>query len=307
MHHIITDGYSGGVLKNDLALLYAQALEKKTTALKALPYQYKDFSSWQKKFVSSTEGEKHKEYWLKRLNGFNTSIKFLSAEDVIAGNDGTIIGHTRIVDGKLYNKLQRFATKNRLTLTVVLMGSLKLLLRKLSGQNDITLFTTVSGRNSRHYGPLDVTELIGFFSNLLLVRNVVAHGKDAVEYLQQVQDNFLEDLQHDAYPFAKLIDELPGLPRPSLSSRVIFNYHNYSHFKEVVYDGVGQVKEEVKITNGPVQFSFSLAITEFKNCLRLKFIFNGNTFNNTRRMEIQEMYFDILKQVIANSKIAAVN
>ncbi|RBL90352.1 non-ribosomal peptide synthetase [Chitinophaga flava] len=304
IHHIITDGYSRGVLQEELAALYTGILQGKEAELEPLPFQYLNFSVWQKNFVNSLEGIRHKEYWLEKLDGFKPAIKLSSA----TGNEhkkAILIGISKAIDGTFYEDIDRVVKEHGVTRTVVFMSALTLLFNHWSGQDDITIFTTVSGRNSKYYGELDVSKLIGFFSNLLMVRNVIDKDMSVVKYLQMVQYNFLDDLSYDDYPVEKLINELPGVvPSAFLDASVIYNYHNYEHYLTSVYQVEESEKIEERRGEMPMNLAFILVITEYKNCLVPQLTFNGNLFDHVQIKTIKDLYFSILKEIVYSPQLS---
>jgi amino acid adenylation domain-containing protein/non-ribosomal peptide synthase protein (TIGR01720 family)/FkbM family methyltransferase len=303
LHHTISDGYSIGIIENELKQLYADILQKGTSKLRPLPFQYRDFSSWQMKFIDSPEGIKHKEYWLKKLKGFSPEISFLPSIEMNrhSENAGNGIKIITTIEGKFYKDLDRFAKKNGLTINALLMGGLTLLLNQLNNRNDITLATPISGRHSEHFGKLDISGLIGYFVNVIFVRNIIDKEKTLKEYLLEAQTNFFDDLNFSAYPFKKIIDEQPDV-NPSinlLDSFVFYNYENYNYLKELI-----KKKEKNKEYATLRLGDFGLNVKEFKNCILLEFMFNLSVFDYARRSQIKDLYFSILKQIVYNPELS---
>jgi amino acid adenylation domain-containing protein len=299
MHHIISDGFSGGILQDEIIQIYLE----KISELKPLLFQYRDFVDRQRRFVDSSEGSEHKEYWLNKLKGFDPAIKWYSSSEVIKKHNYSI-HTTELINGVFHDEIKYFAKENRLTQSVLLMGALTLLLKQLSDQNDITLSTAASGRHSKYYQGLDVSALIGLFVNTLLVRNIIKNEKSVIDYLHEVQNNFLDDLSYETYPFGKLINELPGINHSEFSNtKVTYNYHNYTYLKESNY-AIEETDNKRKLENKPLgEFSLSLAVMEYNNCLKLDFAFNGNLISHEHALEIRDCYFSILRQIVYNPQL----
>ena len=210
-----------------------------------------------------------------------------------------------IIGGTFFEDLDRFAKRFGLTRSAILMGGLTLLLRQLSGREDVTLATNISGRNSKYFGELDISGLIGCFANILFVRSRIEPGKPVMDHLRAVQAGFQEDLAFAAYPFGKLVEELPG-ERPSkdfIGSLVFYNYHNYSHFKETVYDIRGADDKAGEDDEVPMQCHFGLTVVEFKNCLNLGLLFSPRIFDREERVRVKEQYFSLLRQIIYHPQL----
>jgi hypothetical protein len=301
MHHAITDGHSDGILRSELLQLYNGILQKEPATLKPLPFQYRDFVKWQRDFVHSPEGSRHQEYWFKKLQRFiqKDGPDPIDSRGETAHDQGKSIWITRVIDEKLYEELDLFTRKNGLTRPAFLMAGLMLLVSRLRNLDEVTLFVPVSGRDSKYYGPLDISGLIGYFVNALLVRSVITRGQPVIEYLQEVQQGFLDDLSFDAYPIEKLIHELPGIePATFLRSRVAFNYHNYTYLNQHDYTiKEGERKGAVSYKE-PAQPLLGVVVREYRNCLRLELIFDHRRFAPARALEITDGYFSLLQQVM---------
>ena len=312
MHHIITDGYSTGILQDELTRLYEENLKSEAREPDqapmpggVLPIQYRDFVQWQRAYLDSPAGAAHKEYWLTKLKGFVPDIHFPLRDDPAMNNKGNVHGLriTSIVDGKLYRDIDQFVKDNCLTHAVLMMGVLTLILNRLTGQDDITITAAVSARNSAYFGELDISGLIGLFSNSLFVRNIIDREIPLIDYFHAVQDGFISDLDAGIYPFKKLMDELPGIaPDMRFFEPVVFyNYHNYDYFKEVIYDAEEPEREGIVEEIPPTGSHFGLTVTEFKNSLKLEFLFSHVL--SDQKAAINELYFSILKQAISTPRV----
>ncbi|OON70559.1 non-ribosomal peptide synthetase [Hymenobacter sp. CRA2] len=300
LHHILTDGYSAGVLQAELQQLYAAYLQHgpDAPALPPLPNQYQDFARWQHEFVRSAEGQAHRTYWLNKLRGIEASIPLLSPAELAARRSTPAVLMTTAVSGELYAELQRFVREQGLTQPALLLATLALFVHQLQGHTDVTLSATVSSRNSRFYRDLDVSGLIGFFANVLLLRNTVQPEEPVADYLQRVQDSFLEDLSYDSYPFLRLVDELPGVGPELLPATGFLNYHNYQHVSTSVYEAALLDAPSTLELIAPMQRAFGLTVTEYANCLQLQFKFNPAAFPAVSSQVTVDNFLALLRQVI---------
>jgi hypothetical protein len=122
--------------------------------------------------------------------------------------------------------------------------------------------------------------------------------------LHEVQSGFQQDLGFGAYPFARLIGELPGLKLSVgfLDSLSFYNYHNYEHFKEVNYTGGNPGEEGVREESA--QGKLVLTVKEYKNCLTLQFSVSPSILRRIDGPGIRDLYFSILRQIAGHSKWA---
>ena len=294
MHHIITDGYSAGILLEELKDLYLQALNGSTSGMEPLHSQYRDYVRWQDNYLRSPEGQRHQAYWLSALRGCQLPVSFYDGGKDLPSESNIRISHT--LDGQLYQRMDQAIKRDHLTRPVLMMGALILLLNKLSGQRDIILTVPVTGRESASLNGLEITGLAGLFSNTLFIRNVVDREMTVMTFLQRVHAGFIKDLGAAAYPAGKLLEELGIQPDPAfLHSLVFFNYHNYPYFRKTALFAAEHSADdsEVAIPSGA---RLGLSVIEYPHLLRLQFEF-GHPLISQRALIIQ-LYFSILKQVI---------
>jgi Condensation domain len=123
LHHIITDGYSAGIMQQELEALMHASMQSKKPSLAPLKYQYRDFSHWQLNFVASEEGQQHKAYWLNKLNGFTPAVKMPWAE-VETDTGGHVIALLKTTSSALDKKMESFLRQHSATPTAAFMGAL---------------------------------------------------------------------------------------------------------------------------------------------------------------------------------------
>jgi hypothetical protein len=274
--------------------------KKKATDLKELPFQYKDFQRWQRQFLDSAEGLRHRRYWLNKLKGFDPGFtdEQIRTKHGVAGEAKTGIDMVRKIDGKLYEDLNQFAIEQNLTVNTLLLGCFTLLLNKVFNRNDITVGAATLGRHFEYIKNVDTSELLGCFANIMFIRNIINKDQPVTDYLQSVQKSFLDDLNFGAYPFAKLVEELPGFEiRDNFwETLYFFNYMKYDFLKS----SESNMEEFDKMLGEKDMYNKSsgLEVIEFKNSLILRFSFYHIAFDNSLREEIKDMYLSILKKVV---------
>jgi len=302
LHHIITDGYSTGIFQEELTRLYNDALAERPFSLAPLSLQYTDFSRWQHAFLYSKEGARHRAYWLKKLKGFQPVVSF-ARQAKKSGNGGGEDFNIRVTDvitGEIYQEIDLFTRNNALTKSSFLMSALVILVYRLSGQRDITIITPVSGRNSKYFGDMDLSGLIGYFVNLLLSRHILDDDGSVLDHLRQVQNDFSDDLSFSAYPFTKLVYELPEITAGDglLNTLVSFNYHNYDYFKDLDYEQQEDENQTPLLDHTSIQCSIGLHVTEFRNCLRTQLILNSENFSDDGIAAIRMSFLSIVREML---------
>ncbi|MGH3982052.1 MAG: amino acid adenylation domain-containing protein, partial [Pseudonocardiaceae bacterium] len=202
MPHIITDGWSMGVLIDELRALYRAAVCHEVADLAPLPVQYVDFAAWQRQQLSGPALEQLLTYWRGALDGVAPlELPTDRARPAVRTAAGAI--HEFVVPAKVTTGLKALGRHRDATLFMTLVAACQLLLSRWSGQNDIAVGTVVSGRERT-----ELHGLIGFFVNTLVLRSKIDDRHSFLEFLTGVRNTVLGALAHQDVPFERLVDEL---------------------------------------------------------------------------------------------------
>ncbi|AHH97301.1 non-ribosomal peptide synthase/polyketide synthase [Kutzneria albida] len=196
LHHVITDGWSMGVLIEELGALYAGA------ELPPLPVQYPDFAVWQRDQLSGPAVEERLAYWRCKLSGVQP---LELPTDRPRPPVRTSAGATQQfeVSAAVTRQLRELGTRQDATLFITLVAACKLLLHRWSGQDDIAVGTVVSGRERA-----ELDRVVGLFVNTLVLRSEVDGRAGFTQLLKQVRKTVLDALAHQDVPFERLVDDL---------------------------------------------------------------------------------------------------
>ncbi|MFC9653992.1 amino acid adenylation domain-containing protein, partial [Streptomyces sp. NPDC056937] len=209
MHHIITDGWSMGVITRELSELYAAALRGGDADLPALPVQYPDYAVWQRERLTGAALDTHLEYWREHLRGLPV-LELPTDRPRPAVRTGRGALHTFRVPEELTAALTEAAARRGATLSMALTAVTQLLLARYSGQNDLAVATAVSGRERT-----ELEGLVGFFVNTLVLRSRIDPSADFDALLTQVRETTLAAFAHQDVPFSRLVEELDPERDPS--------------------------------------------------------------------------------------------
>ncbi|MGH3874274.1 MAG: amino acid adenylation domain-containing protein [Pseudonocardiaceae bacterium] len=202
LHHIVTDGWSMGVLVAELSVLYRAAVRHAVAELAPLPVQYADFAAWQRQQLCGPALEEHLDYWRHQLGGV-APLELPTDRPRPAVRTAAGARHEFVVPAEVTARLRDLGRARDSTLFMTLVAACQLLLHRWSGQHDIAVGTVVSGRER-----VDVAGLIGFFVNTLVLRSTVDPGQPVTGFLGSVRDTVLGALAHQDVPFERLVDEL---------------------------------------------------------------------------------------------------
>ncbi|MEU1014063.1 non-ribosomal peptide synthase/polyketide synthase [Streptomyces sp. NPDC005898] len=200
VHHIVTDGWSSGVLARDLGELYAAALEDRRPRLPALPVRYADYASWQRSRADRADAELA--YWRRALNGVSPlELPTDRPRPAVRGRDGALLTFT--LPPALTERLRERARETDATLYMTLVTACQTLLARWAGQEDVTVGTVTAGRERA-----ELHDLVGMFVNTLVLRARVRPGVPFRDLLAEVRDTALEAFAHQEVPFERVVDAL---------------------------------------------------------------------------------------------------
>jgi acyl carrier protein len=217
-HHLLLDGWSVGLMMNELVTLY-QAISRGEAAPLPSRRPYRDFINWLRQ-RDTTAAVAAEAYWRRVLAGFRRPTPLIVPGASAGGIDPDYELRLTRVSADLTAQLKAFAQRHRLTLISLVYGAWALFLARASGEQDVVFGTTVSGRSPSLAG---VESMIGCLINTLPVRVQAPPDAELVPWLQALQRSLLELRQHEHTP---LIDVLgwAEIPRrvPLFESLVIF-------------------------------------------------------------------------------------
>ncbi|RIV41495.1 non-ribosomal peptide synthetase [Micromonospora radicis] len=209
MHHVASDGWSQAVLTNELSELYAAHHAGRPPALQPLPVQYGDYAAWQRNQLSDEVFDGQLDYWQQRLRGLPTlELPTDRPRPATMSYRSAAVSHT--LGGDLLHRLRQLSARNNTTLFMTLMTAYQAVLARYSGQDEIVVGTTTTGRE-----PAELEPLIGYFVNMVVLRTDVADDPTFGQLLQRVRGVVLEAWKHQQVPFEKVVERIQPVRDPS--------------------------------------------------------------------------------------------
>jgi len=214
LHHIVTDGWSSGVLRRELTTLYNAYHRGEPSPLPDLPVQYADYALWQRQWLQGAVLEKQLGFWRQALA--DLPILDLPTDRPRPADASYRGGCVKFdVPEPLTHLLKALSRREGATLFMTLLAAYQILLFRYSGQEDIAVGVPIAGRTR-----LELEGLIGFFVNTLVMRGDLSGEPSFKKYLAQVRTRALDAYEHQDLPFEKLVEELA--PKRDLSLNPLF-------------------------------------------------------------------------------------
>lgn len=203
MHHIISDGWSMGILVKEFLRLYDAYLKGKGNVLTPLKIQYKDYAVWQAQQLNEAHLSASKKYW---MDEFSEEIPMLDLpSDRLRPVQRTYNGSRAAINlgAELSSKLRSYSLSKGVSLFMSLLGAVKTLLFKYSHQEDIVIGTPVAGRD--HY---DLEDQIGLYINTVAIRTKFSAEESLGTLIEKVKEKTIAGFNHQQYPFDYLVDNI---------------------------------------------------------------------------------------------------
>ncbi|MCG8313828.1 MAG: amino acid adenylation domain-containing protein [Pseudomonadales bacterium] len=233
-HHIISDGWSMGILLQEIATLYNAFLQAKPSPLPALPLQYADFAIWQRSWLQGEVLDRQIDYWKQKLADapvLELATDF--ARPTKPDQRGATVEF--VLPEVVTTQLEALSQRNNSTLYITLLAAFQTLLYRYTNQRDIVVGSPIANRNWS-----ELESIIGFFVNTLAFRNQLDPQQSFQEFLYQVEQTALEAYDHQDIPFERLVDEL-GVERSLTHTpvfQVLFTYQNIGGPTELELPGL---------------------------------------------------------------------
>ncbi len=284
VHHIAFDGWSIGILLNELGILYQAFSRQQSSPLPDLPIQYGDYAVWQREWLTGQVREEQEGYWKRQLDGLQrTELPADQTQPAGPPYQGAV--HSFGLSSELVAALQVLCQQVDVTLYMIFVATLDVLLVWRLHQTDVAIGTDFANRSQA-----ETENLIGWFTNLVVLRVDLGGEPTFRELLQRVRTVCLEAYAHQAFPF-KLVEEL--MPIKPLF-HVLFVLHNTP---TPVIQLEGLQLAPVDVDAEASRFDLTFNVQETATGLRCMLKYKTAVFNPETIIQLARDYELILREV----------
>ncbi|MDU6561180.1 MAG: condensation domain-containing protein, partial [Streptococcus vestibularis] len=256
MHHIVSDGWSMGVLTRELGALYRAFAHGEADPLPPLAIQYGDYAVWQRRWLSGEVLARRGAYWKEALSGAPALLELPWDRPRPAEQDhaGAVVPIR--LDARLTEALKALSHRHGTTLYMTLLAGWAALLSRLSGQKDVVIGSPVANR-----GRAEIDGLIGFFVNTLAVRVDLSGPPSVSELLARVKAQTVAAQEHQDLPFEQVVELVQ--PSRSLSHAPLFQAVLVWQNLPAGRLDLGELRlEAVEVPRVSAQFDLTLSLAE---------------------------------------------
>jgi amino acid adenylation domain-containing protein len=296
-HHIVTDGWSVGILHRELMALYEAFVAGRPSPLPDLPIQYTDYALWHREWFEGVY-EAQLAYWKKQFAMLPPPLELpadhsrpnVQAYKVFRGAQ-----HIVTLSKKLTSELKQFCQKEGVTLFMTLLAAYKVLLHRYSGEADIVVGSPIAGRR------LPETEsLIGLFINTLALRTDLSGNPTFRELLARVKETSLGAYANQDLPFAQLVKELQ--PERTLAHNPLFQVMFVLQNEQIPpLELPGLAVQHLQMDHDMTDFDLTLDISERDERLVCLFEANGALFEDESVARMTGHFQMLLEGIVTNA------
>ncbi|MET8624494.1 amino acid adenylation domain-containing protein [Kitasatospora sp. NPDC004669] len=203
IHHVATDGFSNGILMQELAEAYKAYAAGEEAELKAVELRYRDYTEWQARWLAGTSAKSALAYWRKQLGNAKTTMDLPVDQPWPAQQSfrGQWVSH--LAAEELRERAEGLAHEESASLFMVLLAAFQLTLSRWTGQKDLIVGTAAANRSVP-----GTEDIVGPFTNMLPLRTQVDEAASFRQLLRQVRDTTLDGYEHLLVPFDRIVEEI---------------------------------------------------------------------------------------------------
>lgn len=294
MHHIVSDGWSTGILVREVATLYIAFCAGGSSPLPALPIQYADFAHWQRQWLQGEVLETQIAYWKEQLAGAPALIDLPTdlprpAVQTFRGAHQSLVLPKHLKDG-----FKALGRQEGVTLFMAMLAAFTVLLYRYTSQDDLIVGTPIANRNR-----VETEGLIGFFVNALVLRTDLSGNPSFRELLRRVRQVCLGAYSHQDLPFDRLVEELHlqrDLGRNPLF-QIMFALQN-APLRPL--DLPGLTLSPVEGDSETAHFDLTLQIVDTEQGLTAAFVYNTDLFEAGTIARMLGNFQTLLEAIVAD-------
>ena len=297
VHHIAFDGWSMGILVDEMVSLYGAYVGGDPSPLREPVIQYADYAEWERQWLGSERLARQLDFWREGLQGAPRLLKLPTDRPGRPSQTANGAHQVLVLAAPLSRAIRQLSLDMGATVFMTLLAAFYVMLHRYSGQDDICVGTPVANRNRR-----ELEGLIGFFSNTLVMRCDLSGDPSFRELLKRLREFVLGAYANQELPFEQLVEALQPVRGPNYTPlfQMVFALQN-APIGELKLPGVKVVP--LMVENHTAKFDLALNVTdsaaEFVGVIEYK----TNLFDGTTVRRMFHHYQIILEAVTANPDI----
>ncbi|OEJ21349.1 hypothetical protein AR457_36555 [Streptomyces agglomeratus] len=288
-HHAISDGWSTGILKQELAELYRARVAGRRPKLAKLPLQYADFAHWEERWLAGPAAERQRDFWRRTLADPPPAL------DLMPGRGhGTAPGHSGSAleiryDEDLLDRMRTLCAETGTTPFTVLVSAYTLLLSRLSRSEDVVVGSPLANRPHA-----DLERAMGLFFNLVPVRTRVDERLTIREYLASARRAVHDAFAHRELPFEQVVQAVA--PRREGAHTPVFQtVFLFQTFPDTDFDLPGVRSTPMDVPTYSTQYDVMFRLSQHEDGLRGLLTYSDRQFTEDEARRFVAAYRHLLE------------
>jgi len=279
------------VLVREMTTLYQAHINREAGSLPELPIQYADYALWQREFLQDEVLEAQMAYWRKQLADLSPlTLPTDHPRPTIQTWDGA--KQTLLLSTSLAESLKDLSRREGTTLFMTLLAAFEVLLYRYTDQTDIVVGSDIANRNH-----VEIEGLIGFFSNMLVLRVDLSGNPTFRQLLERVREMSLEAYANQDVPFEKLVEVIQ--PKRQLSHTPLFQVvFTLQNAPAPTLELRGLTLRQLEVDYGAAKFDLVLNMWEHEHGLIGSLEYNTDLFAAATITRMLGHFEELLKNII---------
>jgi amino acid adenylation domain-containing protein len=294
VHHIACDYWSLQALLAQIHSAYRGGSAAQPAEVVRPKNTYLDYMRWQRAALASAAAERHRAFWQDYLPADLPRLELATdrPRPPQQSFDGKTISLPLAAD--LRAGVQAACRQQRVTPFMYMLAVFQVLLGRYSGQQQFAIGLATSGRDSP-----ETRNIIGNFVNMLVLRADLRDDPDFISLLAAVRAQVLTVMEHQEYPFYRVVENFGGERDPARSPlfQVVYNW-NQSDPQPVERSSFGKLIEGCSTGRNGAPYELTLTITSSENQLTCNWNCNTNLFDASTIEHMAATYLCLLRGAV---------
>jgi len=296
MHHLVSDGWSVGLIMEEFQKIYGAFADGRVSPLPELPIQYADYVVWKQDQLSAPEILKQLDYWKRKLSGYRpleVRPDFPPAERT---TNGAIV--STLLPRGLTDALKEFSTGQGGTMFITGLSACLALLSHYTGDKDVSVGSPLAGRNRT-----DVEGLVGLFVNHVVLRASAEGDPAFVDFAKRVRETVWDAFANQDVPFENVIEAL----RPAAETfeepffRVNFIcQREYARASEFVFEFAGIKMSTMPSKSQGALYDLNFFLVEREAGWRLSIEYNTDLYQEATAQRLLGHFQNLLEGIVSD-------
>jgi len=307
IHHITGEGWSIGLLLDELKVLYPAFKTGQVVNLPPPEHSHPDYVHWQRNLIESPEGERLWNYWQQELAGELPVLNLPTDNPRPSVQSYKGASYPLHLSESLTQQLKELAQSEGTTLYTLLLAAFQVLLHRYTGQADILVGSPTASRHRPEF-----TQIVGYLVNPVVLRANLSGNPSFRAFLAHVRQKVVAAIAHQDYPFALIVERLQ--PERDLSRSPLFQacfvwqklqqtpdvLKLYSSEVGTTVEWGGLVLEPFEMPQQEGQFDLTLEIAETDSFLVGDLKYNTDLFHEDTIARMVGHWQTLLNAIVTN-------